>query len=173
MDRALDVLVAEQAESPSRNRAAIGVDWSVPVPESFRLDSGEPAPDGRFQTRLYGQPKAPLVIVAGGISAGRMVSGPEGEGWWPDVVGRGAGIDLEPNRLAVFAIDIGPPFVRKGVDQGKAPAAHRQLLSRAGNRRYRITIGDSDAQADAIKRQNQLQLGLCVPDTVADEFGDE
>ena len=80
-----------------------------------------------------------------------------------------------PRRKPVrrVAIDIGPPFVRQGVDQGKAPAAHRQLLSRAGNRRYRITIGDSDAQADAIKRQNQLQLGLCVPDTVADEFGDE
>jgi homoserine O-acetyltransferase len=106
VDHALDVLVAEKTEDPSRTRAAIGVDWSVPVPASFRLDSGKPAPDALFRTRLYGCQDAPLVVAAGGISAGRIVTGLDGEGWWPHIVGHGRAIDLA--RWRVLAFDFAP-----------------------------------------------------------------
>lgn len=54
----------------------------------------------------HGAAGAPTVIVQGGISANRDVSSAAGEaapGWWPDLVGDGAAIDLTCCR--VLAID--------------------------------------------------------------------
>ena len=56
--------------------------------------------------RLYGDPGLPLVIVLGGISAGRnIVSGSEGEarGWWEEFVGNGLAVDTA--RHSVLGID--------------------------------------------------------------------
>jgi len=54
----------------------------------------------------HGAAGAPTVIVQGGISADRDVSGPVGAaapGWWQELVGDGAAIDL--TRCRVLAID--------------------------------------------------------------------
>jgi homoserine O-acetyltransferase len=55
---------------------------------------------------LYGDPRAPLVIVQGGISADRQVcanSVDAAPGWWPDQVGAGRAIDTR--RFSVLSID--------------------------------------------------------------------
>jgi homoserine O-acetyltransferase len=55
---------------------------------------------------LYGDPRAPLVIVQGGISADRQVcanSEDAAPGWWPDQVGAGRAIDTRHH--AVLSID--------------------------------------------------------------------
>lgn len=62
-----------------------------------------------IRVRLQGQRDGPLVIVAGGISAQRNVSG-EG-GWWKDMVGEGAGIDL--GRYRVMGFDFAPAEDRR------------------------------------------------------------
>ena len=55
--------------------------------------------------RWCGAPDAPTVIVQGGISADRDVTGVDGEaaGWWQDLVDAGAAIDL--TRCRVLSID--------------------------------------------------------------------
>ena len=87
---------------PSRD----GADWFVPVPADFRLENGQRLPDREFRTRLYGPVDAPLVIVAGGISAGRIPYAQDGSGWWQDLVGPGAAIDID--RWRVLAFDFAP-----------------------------------------------------------------
>ncbi|HEY3814042.1 MAG TPA: homoserine O-succinyltransferase [Caulobacteraceae bacterium] len=83
-----------------------GTDWFIPIPADFRLDSGERLPDREFRTRVYGPADAPLVIVAGGISAGRIPYAPDGSGWWQDLVGPGLAIDVD--RWRVLAFDFAP-----------------------------------------------------------------
>jgi homoserine O-acetyltransferase len=79
-------------------------DFRLAIPTEFRLASGEALRDTHVLARLHGDQQAPLVAVLGGISAGRCVAGPGG--WWADVVGVGAAIDLD--RYAVLGIDFAP-----------------------------------------------------------------
>lgn len=77
-------------------------------------DAAFPAPtnaigEASIRVRLQGKTDAPLVIVAGGISSHRFVAG-EG-GWWPSMVGDGAGIDL--NRYRVMGFDFAPSEDRR------------------------------------------------------------
>ena len=65
---------------------------------------------GRRRVALRGQwlgpPGAPLLVVAGGISAGRQVAALPGDpvpGWWPAQVGPGRAIDTQRRR--VLALD--------------------------------------------------------------------
>jgi homoserine O-acetyltransferase len=82
------------------------VDLFVQIPVGFRFASGEAARDAVFQTRLFGPADAPLVIVAGGISSGRIAYAADGKGWWQSTVALGGGIDL--NRFRVLAFDFAP-----------------------------------------------------------------
>jgi homoserine O-acetyltransferase len=104
--QALEDFQTEARDEPARCLRTAGVDWFVPVPESFRLDDGSRLPDREFRTRLYGRRGAPLIIVAGGISAGRIVHAPDGSGWWQEIVGPGAAVDLD--RWRVLAFDFAP-----------------------------------------------------------------
>lgn len=56
------------------------------------------------RVRLHGRRGAPLVIVAGGISAHRVVAGDGG--WWADLARAGGAIDLE--RFCVLGFDFAP-----------------------------------------------------------------
>ena len=80
-------------------------DLAVRIPDDFRLQSGERLPQTHVQARLHGPAGAPLVVVAGGISAGRCPhSTTDGEpGWWAQFVRPGGAIDLE--HLQVLAFD--------------------------------------------------------------------
>ena len=50
---------------------APGRDVRAPIPETFRLESGERLAATAVDGRVYGPPEGPLVVVAGGISADR------------------------------------------------------------------------------------------------------
>jgi homoserine O-acetyltransferase/O-succinyltransferase len=82
----------------------------------FTLHYGDVLPDARIAYRLIGNEQGPLVVVLGGISAHRIVSGSPGEHWWPEMVGPGLGVDTRQYR--VLGIDyIG------GRGQSSTPAA--------------------------------------------------
>ncbi|WP_421730926.1 homoserine O-succinyltransferase MetX [Brevundimonas sp.] len=83
-------------------------DVSVDIPADFRLLSGQRLGQKRLIGRLHGRDGAPVVIVAGGISAGRFVHRTEtnGLGWWSGAVSVGGPVDL--SRFQVLAIDYAP-----------------------------------------------------------------
>jgi homoserine O-acetyltransferase/O-succinyltransferase len=67
-------------------------DVRVAIPASFRLESGGALSDGYVRLRWHGRRDGPVVLVAGGISAGRTLCGQGG--WWGDIVGDGCAVDL-------------------------------------------------------------------------------
>src|SRR5258708_39348118 len=75
-----------------------------PIDETLRLTSfdlhyGDPLPDARVAFRLVGNEQGPVVVVLGGISAHRIVTGMPGEGWVPEMVGPGLGGDTRQYRV--------------------------------------------------------------------------
>jgi homoserine O-acetyltransferase len=79
-----------------------------PVDETLRLTPftlhyGDSLPDARVSFRLVGNEQGPVVVVLGGISAHRIVIGAPGEGWWPEMVGPGLGVDTR--QYLVLGID--------------------------------------------------------------------
>ncbi len=90
-----------------RTRAALaddGEDRVFQPAAPFALESGETLDDAGVRVRRYGPAGAPLVIVMGGISATRRLRG--ADGWWDDLVGQGAAIDL--TRYAALGVDFAP-----------------------------------------------------------------
>lgn len=73
----------------------------APIPADFRLASGERLKATHVVGRLHGPERGPLVVVAGGISAGRFATR-----WWSWAVRPGGPVDL--NRLRVLAFDWSP-----------------------------------------------------------------
>lgn len=100
---------------PSRVRPGGAIDVAVPIPAAFRLASGELLSQRAITARLHGPEGAPLVVVAGGISAGRFVHRTEtnGLGWWSGAVSVRGPIDL--SRFRVLAFDYAPEAAGKAV----------------------------------------------------------
>ena len=80
---------------------APGLDIHVPIPDGFRLESGQALAATEVVGRLYGPETGPLVVVAGGISSGRFAGR-----WWSWAVRAGGPIDLD--RVRVLAFDLAP-----------------------------------------------------------------
>jgi homoserine O-acetyltransferase/O-succinyltransferase len=59
----------------------------------FALHYKDALADAKIAFRLVGNEAGPVVAVLGGISAHRIVAGAPGEGWWPEMVGPGLGVD--------------------------------------------------------------------------------
>jgi len=89
-----------------RSRASISEpeDVIIPIRGEFRLETGGVLPDPHIRVRRFGRPNIPPTLVLGGISSGRRVAGHDG--WWSDIVGVGAAIDLAHH--AVLGIDFAP-----------------------------------------------------------------
>lgn len=69
-----------------------------------RLAGGGTLVGGQLAFERHGPADAPVVLVLGGISAGRQVAaGPGGAGWWAELVGPGLAIDTR--RVAVLGVD--------------------------------------------------------------------
>ena len=79
------------------------VDDIVRLSPTFTLHYGDLLPDAQVAFRVVGPEHAPVIAVLGGISAHRMVAGAAGEGWWPEIVGPGLGVDTR--RYRVLGID--------------------------------------------------------------------
>ena len=50
----------------------LGRDVHAAIPDDFRLESGQRLSAAEVVGRLHGHDHAPLVVVAGGISSGRL-----------------------------------------------------------------------------------------------------
>jgi homoserine O-acetyltransferase/O-succinyltransferase len=66
--------------------------------DPYQLHYGDSLPGARIAFRLAGYENGPVVAVLGGISAHRVVVGPS-EGWWPEMVGPGLGVDTRLYRV--------------------------------------------------------------------------
>lgn len=90
------VLHAERLTRPDE-----GADIFVPLPARFVLESGQTLPDAGVHLRWHGSRRGPVVLVAGGISAGRALTD-----WWSDFVGTGCAIDTA--RFAAVGFEFAP-----------------------------------------------------------------
>jgi homoserine O-acetyltransferase/O-succinyltransferase len=88
-------------KSPDRGTEPLLRDEVLELGASWRLHYGDALPKAHIAFRLIGPDKAPVIAVLGGISAHRVVSGPEG--WWPELVGPAHGIDT--HQFRVLGID--------------------------------------------------------------------
>lgn len=93
---------------PNALRSGSATDVVVDIPSDFRLASGEILGQRQIVGRLHGRAGTPLIVVAGGISAGRFVHRTEtnGLGWWSGAVSIRGPIDL--SRFQVLAFDYAP-----------------------------------------------------------------
>jgi homoserine O-acetyltransferase len=79
-------------------KSTIQVDQTLRLPEPFKLHYGDDLPDAKVAFRLVGPEDAPVIAVLGGISAHRVVAG-AADGWWPEIVGPGLGVDTLQYRV--------------------------------------------------------------------------
>lgn len=79
-------------------------DIYLPIRTPVALEGGDVLPDPHIRVKRFGRRNGPPVLVMGGISSGRKLSGPDG--WWNDLVGEGAPIDLAQH--SALGIDFAP-----------------------------------------------------------------
>ena len=93
--------ISSQAGDPSLS-ASEGV---LALPEPFALHFGGVLGQPRLAWRLAGDPRLPVVVAIGGISAHRRVFDPiqPRQGWWHEVAGPGRALDS--TRCCVLGID--------------------------------------------------------------------
>src|SRR5258708_33739933 len=89
---------------PSRSFCVVAENALNPIDETLRLEPfalhhGDTLPDARMAFRLVGNREGPVVVVLGGISAHKIVTGLPGEGWCPEMVGPGLGVDTRQYRV--------------------------------------------------------------------------
>ena len=77
----------------------IQVDQTLGWPQGLTLHYGDVLPDARVAFRLVGPEDAPVIAVLGGISAHRVVADSASDGWWPEIVGPGLGVDTRGYRV--------------------------------------------------------------------------
>ena len=73
-------------------------DETLSLPAPWRLHFGDLLAPANIAYRLAGPAAKPVVVVLGGISAHRVVAA-EGNGWWPEIVGPGLGVDTRHYRV--------------------------------------------------------------------------
>lgn len=89
----------------------VGTDVIARLPADFRLQSGMKLEQEDVIARVYGPANAPVVVAAGGISAGRVLFAKEDStdtapGWWEGVAGPDEALNL--NRFRVMSIEFAP-----------------------------------------------------------------
>ncbi len=118
----------------------LGEDIAVAIPADFRLENGAALPDTHVQLRRHGSMDAPVVVVAGGISADRKAGG-EG-GWWAEMVGAGAAIDI--GCYQVIGFDFSPDDDhRVAISPVSQAALLAHTLQRIGVTRVHAFVGAS------------------------------
>lgn len=120
----------------------------APLPHPFPLALGGALENGVVAFEVAGPEGAPVVLVQGGISAGRHVASHPNDprpGWWEAIVGPGKAIDTE--RFRVLALD---PLGGAGASSGPASSG-------LGERFPRITTADQARAAACVL--DRLGLG--------------
>ncbi len=101
-------------------------DVHIHLPADFGLDSGERLNRAELRLRIHGDLEKPVVAVAGGVSASRVVADTDTDkGWWSDIVARGGAIDLD--HFCVLGFDFLPADIETAhaistADQARALA---------------------------------------------------
>lgn len=99
----MGVTAAKITSLPSEACALVR-EVEVALPTEFVLASGDRLSTSTLKARLHGPEAGPLIVAAGGISAGRAVADTEtAEGWWSWAV-RDAG-PIDTRRVRVLAVD--------------------------------------------------------------------
>ena len=80
-------------------KSSIRIDQTLGLHQPFKVHYGDVLPDAKVAFRLEGPEDGPVIAVLGGISAHRVVAGAAGEGWWPELVGPGLGVDTRHYRV--------------------------------------------------------------------------
>jgi len=88
----------EPARAPVEPAVQEGV---LEIPGAFKLHFGGQLDHVKVAWRLAGG-DGPVVATLGGISAGRFVTGTSPKGWWSEIVGPGAALDLDRCRVLGF-----------------------------------------------------------------------
>jgi homoserine O-acetyltransferase/O-succinyltransferase len=144
-------------------------DETLSLPAPWRLHYGDSLPGAKISFRVTGPAGAPVVVVLGGISAHRIVTDAEGQGWWPEIVGPGLGVDTR--RYRVLGLDYiggrGASSTPDGV--GKFPpisaydqaAALRHIVHQVGLRSLHAIVGASYGG----------MVGLCFAERYPDLVG--
>jgi len=88
-----------------------GTDIVIDLPDNYRLRRGQKLFQTNVIARTYGPQNGPWIVVAGGISAGRILFAKEdttdaAPGWWDGVAGPDCALDL--NRWRVLSIEFAP-----------------------------------------------------------------
>jgi homoserine O-acetyltransferase len=125
-----------------------GKDIFVPIPDEFRLQSGERLTQTHYTARVYGRKNAPAIIAAGGISSDRVLYTLEesgaNTGWWSSVAG--PGLALDPECWRILSFDFAPnspcikPFTISTADQARLIAL---LLDHLNIRKIYCFLGAS------------------------------
>lgn len=90
------------ADGASATAEAMPVrDGVLEIPGTFPLHFGGRLENIRVAWRLVGD-NGPVVAALGGISAGRIVTGSTPKGWWSEIVGPGAALDVARSRVLGF-----------------------------------------------------------------------
>jgi len=141
------------AASPARTSGAVAAGSGVcHLPSPMALEHGGALRAGILAFDSVGTtaPGAPVVLVLGGISAGRRVAdaGRGGaRGWWEDLVGRGRALD--PHRLRILGVDYlggtgaSSPATGCPFDTADQAAAIRALLDELRVARLDAVVGAS------------------------------
>lgn len=88
----------EPARTPVEPVVQEGV---LEIPGAFQLQFGGQLDGIHVAWRLVGS-TGPVVATLGGISAGRFVTGNNPKGWWSEIVGPGAALDVDRCRVLGF-----------------------------------------------------------------------
>ncbi|MGD2133979.1 MAG: homoserine O-succinyltransferase [Maricaulaceae bacterium] len=123
-------------------------DFEAPIPEDIRTRLGL-STDETVSARIVGPDNAPVVVVLGGISAGRFVAeepnAPEGQrrGWWSRLARVGGGVDI--SKVRVLGLDFTPcnvptPIPITPADQAALVAS---ALDTLGVQKVRAFVGAS------------------------------
>jgi homoserine O-acetyltransferase len=144
------------------------------LPAALTLHFGGVLHDVQIAWRLQGAVNAPVVLVLGGISAGRNVVESDRPGWWKQMMG--PGLALDTNEYRVLGIDfLGGSGASTGPEKGQqnfpSISAYdqvevlRQLLSHLQIKQLHAVIGASYGGMVALamgERAPQLTQRLIV-----------
>lgn len=95
------VALSEPAARIDAPREASVQEGVLELAGAFKLHFGGQLNNVLIAWRLAGE-AGPVVAALGGISAGRYVTGSAPRGWWSDIVGIGAPLDLRRHRVLGF-----------------------------------------------------------------------
>lgn len=119
-------------------------DIDVELGADFRLESGEALDDPVLRIRLHGPEGAPLVIAAGGISAGRKVADAGVDtGWWREVAREGGPIDLAAFQVLGFDFLPGAEAAVRTITPADQARALAVALDRIGAGKVAAWVGAS------------------------------